>query len=116
MVSSLPNQPPRIRIGDINIDGYADVLFVGSSSAKATSGNIILGINEDGVVKFDRNSLNSRNQAYHTVFLTADHFGGQSVPLSTYQVTSASFFDFDEYGYISLSLNLTSLVNLVSGL
>ena len=95
---SSSSQPPRIRIGDVNIDGYPDVVFVGVSSTQSDSGNIILGINENGVVKFDISSMDSHNQAYFSVFLTADHFGSESVPLSTYQVVSASFFDFDEYG------------------
>ena len=93
------NRPSRIRIGDINIDGYADLLMVvDATSSEGKYGSVLLAISQSGNFNFDTSSANSDDQAYYTI-LNEDITSKQSnVALSSIPVQYASFFDFDEVG------------------
>jgi len=84
---------PRLRLGDINIDGFPDVLIVVATTSNTTSGRIWLGINEEGFINFD-----SKNHEYSTIFWESKDGVKHRQSLSDYSVLSASFFDFDEIG------------------
>jgi hypothetical protein len=95
-------QSQRLRVGDINIDGYPDLLLVvtpTSTATTATSGYILLGVNEGGTIKFDNSSLSTvDDHAYYTVLLENKILNPSSTPLSSFAAISASFYDFDELG------------------
>jgi len=91
--SQVTTTVPRLRLGDINIDGFQDVLLVVSDQNK-TGGKILLGMNQDGLINFDPED--SDNQEYYTII-------SDSVKsISDYNVLSASFFDFDEIGNLGI--------------
>jgi len=85
---------PRLRLGDLNIDGFPDVLIVVATQGNATSGRIWLGINEEGFINFD-----PKNAEYSTIFWETEDEVTHKRSISDYSVLSASFFDFDEVGY-----------------
>lgn len=90
---------PRIRTGDINSDGYPDLLLVVSTDNTKAYGNILLGINDGGIVKFDTSDLNTEDdKAYYSIYLENSLISPKKQNLDSYQVLTASFFDFDEIG------------------
>ncbi len=84
---------PRLRIGDINIDGFPDVLIVVATQSNMTSGRIWLGMNEEGFINFDPES-----HEYSTIYWESEDEERHERSISDYSVLSASFFDFDEIG------------------
>jgi len=97
------NRPSRIRIGDINIDGYSDLLMVvDSSSSSGKYGSILLAINQEGSFNFDTSTLDSDNQAYFTILGEDTLSKKTEVSLSSIPALYASFFDFDEVGKLGM--------------
>jgi hypothetical protein len=92
------NRPSKIRAGDINIDGYTDLLYVVSNPASNNAyGSIVLAINEAGTINFNNAAANSADSAYYLV-LDDQASSNSNQPLSALDAQFASFFDFDELG------------------
>lgn len=100
------NRPGRIRIGDINIDGYADLLYVvNDPSSNNKYGSLVLAINENSNINFNQAVANTEDSAYYLVLDDQTYSTADDVPLAQLPVQFASFFDFDELGYIVSSFS-----------
>jgi len=97
------NRPSRIRIGDINIDGFADLLMiVDAPNSEGKYGSILLAISQSGEFNFDTSTANTDDQAYYTI-LNEDVTSKQpNAALSSIPAQYVSFFDFDEVGKLGL--------------
>ena len=93
------NRPSKIRIGDINMDGFADLLYVVQDlSSNNTYGSVVLAINEAGTVNANNAATNPAYSAYYLVLDDQTTSSSGDQPLSSLTAQFASFFDFDEVG------------------
>ena len=93
------NHPARIRMGDINIDGYVDLLFIVNDPATTdpATGSIVLAMNEQATIVFNGN-VAADDQSFYTLLDDdiTNSLGDKA--LNSIPAISASFFDFDELG------------------
>lgn len=95
------DRPAKIRVGDINIDGFVDLLYVIYDPNSGNDyGSIVLAINEAGNLVLNQITSNPEDSAYYLVLDDQTMTNSGDQPLSSLNVKSASFFDFDELGYI----------------
>jgi len=101
------HRPGRIRLGDINIDGYPDLIFVVDDPSKdptkddTSYGSIVLVMNQEKNLVFNtltQSGTHEENRAYYTIMHSENTQDPSNLKLSNVQATSASFFDFDENG------------------
>jgi len=98
------NRPSRIRIGDVNIDGYADLLMVVRDPETTTSnyGTIALVINQEGGITFDKYSIKSSDEGYYTILDDDTLTNSGDASIEVLPALYASFFDFDEFGKLGM--------------
>ena len=98
------NRPSRIRVGDINIDGYADLLMVVNDpdANHATYGTVTLLINQDGAFTFDQYARRAADEGYYTILDDDVLTTSGDTSIEALPVIYASFFDFDEFGYFNV--------------
>jgi len=97
------NRPSRIRIGDINIDGFADLLMVvDATGSEGKYGSILLAISQSGEFNFDISTASTDDQAYYTILNEDVATKQTNVALSSIPAQYVSFFDFDEVGKLGL--------------
>jgi len=94
------HRPSRIRIGDINIDGYADLLMVlyDPASGSGHHGQVALVINQEGGITFDAKSRSSSDDSYYTILDDDALTSAGDASITVLPALYASFFDFDEFG------------------
>ncbi len=95
------NRPGKIRVGDVNIDGYADLLFIVNDpkNNEPLYGSAVLIVNQGGTLTFDKDAINQDDQPYYQVNDDFTVANGGNVDISQLHAQYASFFDFDEIGY-----------------
>jgi len=93
------NRPSKIRVGDINIDGFADLLFVVNDPVKEEPGfgSIVLAVNQGGLITFKNSGVIQDDQPYQAII--GDE---KTTALSEIPAQFASFYDFDEWGRMGL--------------
>jgi len=99
------NKPSKIRTGDINIDGFSDLIFVVNDPQKHESlyGSIILLVNQGGVLTFDRAGISQDDQPYFQINDDITLSGSvANADISTLHAQYASFYDFDELGHLGI--------------
>jgi integrin alpha FG-GAP repeat containing protein 1 len=111
----LINRPGRVRVGDINIDGYPDLLFVVKTptpegeTKDESYGTIVLVMNQENNLIFNVPSTNtglkSENYLYYNAMKDENSQDTNNINLLTVPATSASFFDFHEKGKLGLWIN-----------
>lgn len=85
--------PGRVRVGDLNVDGYPDILFTAySADNKKSYGFPLLLVNDNGAI-----SYGSDDSSLSKLYSVAN---GKA--LESYEVLYASFFDFDETGSLGI--------------
>lgn len=99
-------RPPKIRLGDVNVDGLVDMLIVvtESNNEHPLFGFTLLGINngEGNGIAFDATG-NSQLGPYFSVNVnTTGDSSSTTTPLSLFPTLYASFFDFDEKGSLGI--------------
>lgn len=103
LYSSDVDRPGKIRVGDINIDGYVDLLYVIYDPNNNNGyGSIVLAINEAGNIVLNQATSNAEDSAYYLVLDDQTMTSSGDQPLSSLNAKSASFFDFDELGRLGL--------------
>jgi hypothetical protein len=86
-------RPGKIRVGDINIDGYPDLLMtVYQAGNSEKTGQAVLVICQ-GLTN------NLPTYAFNSEYGNIENSEGY-VSMTSYNTMYASFFDFDELGYI----------------
>lgn len=103
-------RPPKIRLGDVNIDGNVDIMLVVANANEEDPkyGSILLGINlgkENGIVFHDRN-IGNDYVPYFQVHVNSTDKTNEQVFLKDFPVLYASFFDFDEKGSLGIWMTL----------
>jgi integrin alpha FG-GAP repeat containing protein 1 len=98
------HRPSRIRIGDINIDGYADLLMVlyDPENNAGNYGQVTLVINQEGGITFDTKSRSSSNDGYYTILDDDALTNAGDASITVLPALYASFFDFDEFGRLGM--------------
>ena len=94
------NRPPKIRVGDINIDGYLDLLFVINDPENSENlyGSIVLSISDGTTFSFIQNATATENTGYYKLLDEETLTATGDLPLAAIPTLYASFFDFDEAG------------------
>ena len=97
--SDAVNRPAKIRLGDINIDGYVDLLFIVNDPAKKNqaTGSIVLAMNQQSTIVFGSDVI-SKNEAYYSLLDDDTKNSADDKAITSIPAISASFFDFDELG------------------
>jgi len=103
-------RPPKIRLGDVNIDGNVDIMLVvaNSSDKNPKYGATIVGINmgkEDGII-FHEAKVSNEILSYFQVSVNTTDKNSELIPLKDFPVLYASFFDFDEKGSLGIWMTL----------
>ena len=103
-------RPPKIRLGDVNIDGNVDVMLVVANvdDKNPRFGSIMLGINlgkGNGIVFHDK-STPSEIIPYFQVNINSAEKNSEMTFLKDFPVLYASYFDFDEKGSLGLWMTL----------
>ncbi len=86
-------RPSKIRIGDVNLDGHSDLLFVVTLPEEELFGRTVLAVHQKGEFTFNESLITEDNKAYGRI-----KNDGEDKFFANYFTRSASFFDFDEFG------------------
>jgi integrin alpha FG-GAP repeat containing protein 1 len=111
LFSPNPLRPPRIRLGDINVDGYVDIVMVVTDPADPENadspqyGSVFLGMNNKrggGMIFNITETSDSSFAPYFQANVNTTANSNNLTALSSFKALSVSFFDFDEKGSLGL--------------
>ena len=109
-----PLRPPKIRLGDINVDGYVDIVMVvydpeNSENADPQYGSVLLGMNNKrggGMIFNITETSDSSFAPYFQANVNTTASSNNLTALSSFNALAVSFFDFDEKGSLGLWVSI----------